>query len=124
VVRGSNGEIVDDSVVRLAGERTIVQSNLVRRQTGYDLNLDGYDTDHISFDGQVVYRNPFQGLRLADDEIAVSSVLTGMAAWCHDEGPPPYPLAHGCQDHLVSLAINASLQAKGPVTTTAENWAS
>jgi predicted dehydrogenase len=124
VIRGSRGEIVDDSVVRLAGERTIIQSSLVRRQTGYDLNLDGYDTDHISFNGQVVYRNPFQGLRLADDEIAVSSLLVAVAAWCRDEGPPPYPLAEGSQDHLVSLAIGTSLQTDAPVTTTTEKWAS
>jgi len=124
VVRGSHGEVVDDSVVRLSDPRTITRSNLVRRQTGYDLDLEGYDTDHISFDGQVLYRNPFTGLRLADDEIAISSLLVSMVAWRRDDGPPPYPLAQGSQDHLVSLAIDSSLASGAPVTTATENWAS
>jgi hypothetical protein len=34
-------EIADDTVVRLAGERTILKSSLTRSQLGYDLNLDG-----------------------------------------------------------------------------------
>ncbi|MEO9236907.1 MAG: Gfo/Idh/MocA family oxidoreductase, partial [Jatrophihabitantaceae bacterium] len=48
VVRGSHGEIVGDDVVRLAGPRLILRSALHRSQLGYDLNLDGYDTEHIS----------------------------------------------------------------------------
>ncbi len=120
VVRGSHGEIVDDTVYRMADERAFVSSPLIRRQLGYDLDLDGYDTDHISFDGQIIYRNPFPGLRLADDEIAVASLLSGMAKWCRRDGPPPYPLAEGSQDHLVSLAIDASLASGGAVTTTTE----
>ena len=107
----------------MADERTFVSSTLIRRQLGYDLDLDGYDTDHISFDGEIVYRNPYPGLRLADDEIAVASLLSGMAKWCRDEGPPPYPLAEGSQDHLVSLAIDASLASGAPVRTTVEKWA-
>ena len=55
----------------------------------------------------------YVGLRLADDEIAVASLLSGMAKWCRDDGPPPYPLAEGSQDHLVSLAIDASLATGG-----------
>jgi hypothetical protein len=124
VVRGSHGEIVDDMVYRMPDERSFLSSPLIRRQLGYDLDLDGYDTDHISFEGKIVYRNQYSGLRLADDEIAVASLLCGMAKWCRQDGPPPYPLAEGSQDHLVSLAIDASLAAGGAaVITTAEKWA-
>ena len=107
VVRGSHGEIVDDTVYRLADERTFISSPLIRRQLGYDLDLDGYDTDHISFNGDIVYRNPYIGLRLADDEIAVASLLSAVAKWCRQEpGPlppgrwvpgPPHIAGHGCQ---------------------------
>lgn len=124
VVRGTHGEIVDDAVVRLADATTIVRSALVRRQTGYDLDLDGYDTEHISFDGEVVYRNPLVGLRLADEEIAIATQLLQTAAWVRSDGPPPYPLAEACQDHLVALAIEESAASGQPVTTTAEPWAS
>jgi predicted dehydrogenase len=123
VIRGSHGEIVDDSVVRMAGPRTILRSALVRSQLGYDLNLDGYDTEHIAFDGEVVYRNPFLGLRLMDEEIAIASLLTATGAWARDEGPAPYPLAQGCQDHLIALAVEESAATGGPVVTGVEPWA-
>jgi predicted dehydrogenase len=123
VIRGSHGEIADDNVVRLAAERTILRSPLVRSQLGYDLNLDGYDTEHLSFEGAVVWRNPFLGLRLMDEEIAIASLMTASAAWARDEGPEPYPLAEACQDHLLSLAIEQACDAGAPIRTEAEPWA-
>ena len=123
VVRGSNGELVDDHLVRLADPTTPVESHLVRRQTGIDLNLEGFDLDHISFDGRVVYRNPFQGCRLSEDDIGVATLLERTGAWARDEGPEPYPLAEGLQDHLISVAIEESLASGRDVTTTSEAWA-
>src|SRR5207248_2833973 len=51
VVRGSRGELVDDRVVRLVDPVTPVTSVLLRRQTGRELNLEGFDLHHISFGG-------------------------------------------------------------------------
>jgi predicted dehydrogenase len=116
VVRGSNGELVDDRVVRLVDPLTPVTSELVRRQTGFDL-------DHISFDGRVVYRNPYAGIRLSDEEIAISTMLDGMGAWTRGEGPPPYPLADGCQDHVIGLAIDESVASGKTVRVPVETWA-
>jgi predicted dehydrogenase len=123
LVRGSAGEIADDDVVRYAGPKTIVRSELVRRQTGYDLDLDGYDTDHISLGDTILYRNPFIGLRLSDEEIAIATLLLEMAAWRRDEGAPPYPLADGCQDHAVALAVEQAAETGETVTTVREAWA-
>ncbi|HEU6438961.1 MAG TPA: Gfo/Idh/MocA family oxidoreductase [Terriglobales bacterium] len=123
VIRGSAGEIANDEAVRFVGPRTIVRFPLVRRQTGYDLDLDGFDTDHISLADTILFRNPYVGLRLNDEEIAISTMLTAMAAWRRDEGPAPYPLADGCQDHLVALAIEESASSGAPVTTSVEAWA-
>ncbi|GIH25001.1 hypothetical protein Aph01nite_33110 [Acrocarpospora phusangensis] len=123
VVRGSNGEMVDDRVVRMADPRTPVESHLIRRQTGIDLNLEGFDLDHISFDGRVVYRNEYQGARFSEDDLAVVSLLCQMTAWCRGEAAAPYPLADGCQDHLISLAIGAALRSGTTVATGREAWA-
>jgi predicted dehydrogenase len=123
VVRGSRGEIVDDTVVRLAGPKTVLTSSLVRSQLGYDLNLDGYDTEHISFDGEVVYRNPFVGARFMDEDIAISTLLCATGAWARDEGTPPYPLAEGCQDQLIALAIDEAVARGAKVVTSVEPWA-
>lgn len=123
LIRGTRGEIIDDHVVRLLDPITPVESDLVRRQTGIELNLEGFDLEHISFEGTVLYRNPFRGGRLADDDIAVAELLFRTGAWCHDEGPPPYPLAAACQDHLIALAMVESARTGRPVTTTTEAWA-
>ena len=53
VIRGSIGELVDDRVIRLVDPSTPVESLLIRRQTGMDLNLELLDLKHISFDGRV-----------------------------------------------------------------------
>ncbi|WP_214103794.1 Gfo/Idh/MocA family protein [Acrocarpospora catenulata] len=123
VIRGSLGEVVDDRVVRLTEPGTPVESHLIRRQTGIDLNLEGFDLDHISFDGRVIYRNAYQGARFSEDDLAVVSLACQMTAWCRGEAPEPYPLADGCQDHLLSLAIEESVRTGTTVTTSREPWA-
>lgn len=123
VVRGSHGELIDDRVTRLVDNRTVVESLLIRRQTGIDLNLEGFDLDHISHDGRVVYRNPYQGARLAEDDISVAAILDRTAAWVLRDGPEPYPLAQACQDHLIALSIEEAARTGHPAATGKEAWA-
>jgi predicted dehydrogenase len=94
LVRGTHGELRDDEVVRLAGPRTIVRAPLVRDQEGT-----------VTLGAEVLYRAPFPGLRLNDDEIATATMLRAMAAWARGDGPAPYPLAEGIQDHRIALAV-------------------
>jgi predicted dehydrogenase len=122
LVRGTHGELRDDEVVRLLEPRTVVRTPLVRRQTGYDLDLDGFETDHITLGDRVLFRNPFIGRRYNDEEIAMSTLLRQMAAWVRGAGPAPYPLAEGIHDHQVALAIEESADTDRPVTTTTEAW--
>lgn len=123
VVRGSLGELADDSVVHLAAPRSIVKSQLTRAQLGHDLNLEGHDTEHLLFEGQVVWRNPFLGLRLMDEEIAIAAMMVAAAKWSRDQGPPPYPLAQACQDHAIALAIDEAVVSGALVKTAREAWA-
>jgi predicted dehydrogenase len=123
VIRGSNGEIVDDRLVRLLDATTPVESHFVYRRTGIDLNLEGNDLDHIGLDGRVLYRNPFFGSRLSEDDIAVADILERTGAWARGDAPEPYPLADGLQDHLISLAIEESAATGRDVTTSTEAWA-
>lgn len=122
LVRGTRGELRDDEVIRLTEAHTILTTPLVRYQTGYDLNLDGFDTQHISFGDRVLYRNPYAGQRWMDEEIAIATLLEQMAAWVRDEGAPPYPLAEGAQDHRVALAIDEALASDRGVRTDPEPW--
>ena len=123
LVRGSRGELADDTVVRLAAPHAIVRSALVRSQLGQDLNLDGHDTEHLSFDGEVVWRNPFVGRRWMDEEIAIATVLRDAARWSAGDGPGPYPLAEACQDQLIALAVEEAVRTGPPVRTGVEAWA-
>jgi len=122
VIRGSNGEIVDEKVTWLVDPYTPVESHLVRRQAGLDLNLEGVDLRHISFDGRILYRNEFAGARFSEDDLAVADLLAAMGAWRRGQGPEPYPLAEACQDHLIALAIGESVRTGQTVTTTIEGW--
>ena len=121
-VRGSAGELHDDVVVRMTGPRTLVHTPLVRRQTGYDLDLIGYDTEHISLGSEVLYRNPYPDRRWMDEEIAMATLLERTASWVRGEGPEPYPLAEGAQDQQVALAIDESAETDTTVTTSGEGW--
>ena len=123
VIRGSLGEIVDEHLVRLVDPRTPVDSTLTRRLSGVDLNLEGLEVQHISFDGRVMWRNDFHGSRFSEDDLAVVALLADMAGWCRGESAAPYPLADGCQDHLIGLAIGESLATGRPVTTAHQPWA-
>ena len=123
VIRGSHGEIVDDKLVRLANNPAIVTSSFERYQLGYDLNLDGFDTQHISLDGEVLFTNPFVGRRLMDEEVAINQMMHEMAEWVAGDGPAPYPLRSACQDHLISLAIDEAIASGGSISTERESWA-
>jgi predicted dehydrogenase len=123
LIRGSHGELRDDEVVRLAAPRTVIRTPLVRRQTGYDLDLDGFETDTITLGGDVLFRNPFIGQRWNDEEIAIATLLRAMAAWVRGDGPPPYPLADGAQDHLIALAVEQAADSDRTVTTAPAPWA-
>src|SRR5690349_8436044 len=74
LVRGTHGELRDDEIVHMPTARTITRTPLVRRQTGHDLDLDGFDTQSITLGGEVLHQNPFPGRRWNDDEIATVSL--------------------------------------------------
>ena len=121
VVRGSRGEIVDDTVTRWTTDGTVT-SPIVYRRTGVDLNLEGNELVNATFDGRVVYRNPWPGTRLSEDDIAVASHLEDTGVWARGEGPEPYPLAWGCHDHAIALAVEEAARTGRDVRVAAEPW--
>ena len=110
LVRGSHGEIADETVVRLIDATTITRTQFGRRQTGHDLDQNGYATDHVALGDEVYWRNPWPAQRWTDDELAIAELLTRTAAWVHGEGPEPYPLIQACTDQLLALAITESAE--------------
>jgi predicted dehydrogenase len=122
LVRGSAGEIADETVVRMADSETPVTSRLERTLTGQGMNYELLDLNHITLDGRVVFRNEYRGASLMDDDIGVAELLARTGEWVRDSAPEPYPLADGIYDHQVGLAIEGSADAGAPVELSAEPW--
>ncbi|WP_156155938.1 Gfo/Idh/MocA family protein [Demequina phytophila] len=121
VIRGSHGEIADDSVLRFTADGP-VESRIEHRRTGVDLSLEGNALFHSSFDGSVIYRNAWHGSRMSEDDLAVAQILLDMGLWARGEGPAPYPLAEGLWDHALSLAILESAETGRDVVVGDEAW--
>jgi len=123
LVRGETGELARDHVVRMADPTTVLDSALVRRQTGVHQDFEVPDLDQITMDGQTLYRNPYYGSRLSDDEIAMATMLEAMGLWARGSGRAPYPLSVAAQDHAIGLAIQAAAQSGEPVQVAPGPWA-
>jgi hypothetical protein len=123
VLRGSLGEVVGRDVIWCGEPGTTVSAPIVRRQSGVDGDLEGTDLETLSWAGRVLYRNPYRGARLSDEEIAIATSLEMAGAWRRGQGRAPYPLAEACQDHLLSLAVHESAERGAPVSTGLEPWA-
>ena len=121
LVRGSHGELSNETVVRLRDATTITRSAFNRRQTGHDLDQNGYATDHIALGDEVYWRNPWPAQRWTDDELAIAELLTRTAAWVRSEGPEPYPLVEACTDQLLALAITESAETDRAVRVMPED---
>jgi predicted dehydrogenase len=84
----------------------------------------GADLDTLSWAGQLLYRNPYRGARMSDEELAVATCLDRRrAAWRRGEAPAPYPLADACQDQLLALAVDAAVETGTVQRTSVEPWA-
>lgn len=122
-VRGTLGELDGDDVVRWGGPETILTGRIERRQTGYDLDMSGFDSEHLSYEGEVLWRNPWPGNHWPDDTIATATLLRDTLAWADGGAPEPYPLAQGCQDAALGFAIEQAIKAQRPVEVPAGPWA-
>jgi Oxidoreductase family, NAD-binding Rossmann fold len=122
IVRGSNGEIADCGVRRLSGLDQPVTLQLRREQTGADGDLGGYSLRGISIGDRWIYRNPFAGARLSDDEIAIATCLEHMGRYARG-GEPFYGLADAAQDHYLSLCLHRAATAGEAVRADPQPWA-
>jgi predicted dehydrogenase len=122
VVRGSRGELVDDQITWSGDDGRPLFAPVVRRQTGVNGNLEGADLDTITWTDVVLYRNPYPGSRMSDEEIAIATCLEATGRWARGEGPPPYPLADACQAHLLGLESHRAAELGRRLMTDTEDW--
>jgi hypothetical protein len=100
-----------------------ITSRIEYRRVGVDMSLEGNEVTHASFDGQIIYRNPWIGTDLSEDDLAVASHLEAEGLYVRGAGPAPYRLAEACQDHALGLAIEASARSGQDVRVAGEAWA-
>lgn len=122
-IYGRRGQIDDDGVSYIVGPRHAASGTLQRNATGVDGDLEGWFVDNITWGGDVLWQNPFRGARLNDDELAVAEVMRRMAEYAAG-GAPVYPLADGCHDQLLSLAIDDAVGSGRTLRVDDAPWAS
>ena len=119
-VQGVRGEIQNDVVCYLNEKNQPVTEKMYREDDGIN-NIDGWSHMYISFKGERIYENPFPGLRINDDEIAVTDLLTGMKKYV-ETGEEIYSLRDGLQDAYLDLMREEAVTSGKIIQTTNQNW--
>jgi predicted dehydrogenase len=120
-LRGTTGELRDDTVRQLAEVGRSTTLRLAREATGIDGDLEGSFLRRIALGPDVVYENRFVGARLNDDELAVAEVMTKMGQFVRT-GEPFYPLADGCHDHYLGMLMSESARTGQTVSSSPQAW--
>ncbi|MBS6196077.1 MAG: Gfo/Idh/MocA family oxidoreductase [Clostridiales bacterium] len=120
-VQGDRGEIRDTKVCYLDADNRPVTEQMYREDDGV-YNIDGWSHRFISFRGKRIYENPFPGVRLNDDEIAVADVLMHMKNYV-ETGVDFYSLREGLQDAYLDFSMTEALETGKTITTQKQSWA-
>lgn len=119
-IQGTRGEIQNDIVCYLNANNQVVTEKLHREDDGVN-NIDGWSHMYISFRGERIYENPFPGLRMNDDEIAVTDLLLRMKKYI-ETGEEVYSLRDGLQDAYLDLMREEAVITGKKVTTAKQIW--
>lgn len=119
-VQGIRGEVRDMSVCYLDKNNQPIIEGLQRVDDGV-YNIDGWSHMHITFRGQRVYENPFVGMRINDDEIAVTDMMVRMKKYV-ETGEDFYPLREGLQDAYLNFCMEKALCTGENIKTEAQMW--
>jgi hypothetical protein len=121
LVRGERGEINNREVRYLKDFQTPVVLELKRQSAGEDGNLEGYYLKGILAGEEWVYRNPFAGARLSDEEIAVATVLGKLAEYAKG-GASFYGLPAASQDTFLALMMDKAVETGEKVLAKPQIW--
>jgi predicted dehydrogenase len=121
-VKCTHGEIFNTTLKYLKTYNEPIETELVRHDMGREDNFEGFDLKGITGDGQWLYRNPFTGSRLIDDEISIAHLLAKMADYTQG-GADFYSLAEGCQDQYLALLVQEAAATGGTLKSETQPWA-
>ncbi|MFS0725237.1 Gfo/Idh/MocA family protein [Paenibacillus sp. 1P07SE] len=121
-IRGQRGEIWDDRIRLQTPACTELQLDLRRVNKGEYENAEGYFLKGILAGESWVYENPFAPARLYDDELAIATCLSKMAAYAAG-GPAFYGLLDASQDTYIGLLIAEAIRTGETIRSTRQPWA-
>ena len=121
VIQGARGEVRGDQICYMDHQNRPVSEQMRREDDGV-YNIDGWSHRYISFRGERIYENPFQGARINDDEIAVTDLLAHMKQYV-ETGKEFYPLREGLQDAYLSFLMDEAVKNTGKeIISTSQSW--
>lgn len=122
LVRGSRGELRDDTVRFLSDAATPHVAHIERIAAGGPGNHEGMFLRGYDLAGSRLYANPFLPARIAEDELAIAEVLVRMAEYAAG-GASVYSVAEAAQDQYLQLAMHRAVASGEPVRTETQEWA-
>lgn len=122
LVRGSRGELRDETVRHLDDHRTPLVGRLERLAAGGAGNHEGLFLRGYAFGGARVYSNPYLPGRLPDEELAIAALLTGMSRYV-EGGAPVYSVAEAAQDQYLQLLVREAAASGSVVRSERQVWA-
>jgi predicted dehydrogenase len=120
-VRGTRGEISDNTVTHLVGPGNPASGELRRDVTGVESDLSGNYLRRVTLHTQVLWQNPFAPARLNDDEIAVAEAMHRMAVFVQT-GEEFYSLAEASHDDYLGLLIDEAAASGETVRSQPMPW--
>lgn len=123
VIRGDRGEISDLELRVMPDYGEPLTRAFTRAESGRYSDLYGYALKTIACGDQTLWKNPWPGTRLMDDEIAIAVAMRRMAALVRGEGGGPYPYAAAAQDQYLTLLMQQAAQSGETMRAVRQPWA-
>lgn len=121
-IQGTRGEIDDLTIRYLTPENISVTQELNRIDRGIYNNQE-WSHYAIMLGEEFLYKSPFFGLRMNDDEIAVASCLLGMSEYLK-KGKEFYSLKDALQDMYFCIKMDEAYENPNKkITTETQPWA-
>ena len=119
-IQGIRGEINDFTVRFLNDRNEGIESEIRRKDIGV-MGNSGWSHYGMQFGEDFVYKSPYPGIRINDDEIAVAVCLEKMKIYV-DSGTEFSSLRDALQDTYLSFVMQECMKRRKSVTTTSQLW--
>ncbi len=127
-IRGTRGEISEDSVVYLNAENVAVNAGLRMETRRIERKCDNPNLQFedevtgIFFEGKQLYKPPFGLCGLSQDETAIAQLMKGTAEYGAGISASPYPLEEALQDAYMTIMMKKSEINGEPVKSERQIW--